>query len=341
MRTILLPRYGPPGNFVDRETDAPEPGAGDLVIRVGAAGINFADVLQRLGLYANAPKPPYVMGFEVAGVVAEVGADVRGFAPGDRAVAMLHGGGYAELARVPAMSAFRLPDSISDVEAAALPVNYLTAWFCLFEMGHLQRGDKVLIQGGAGGVGTAAIQLARAAGATIFATAGSAEKVAYLQAAGVHHAIDYTAGPFDDAVRKQAGKRGLDLVLDAVGGDTLRRGYELLAPLGRVVSYGLSDAVAGPRRNPWRIARAWWRTPRFGPLSLIERNVGVWGFHLALLRGREDRIAAAMGEIVRRVETGGLKPAIARTFPLNAGGAAEAHRFIHQRRNIGKVLLAR
>jgi NADPH:quinone reductase-like Zn-dependent oxidoreductase len=324
---------------VDRDAETPSAGGGDLVLRVRAAGINFADILQRLGFYANADKPPYVMGFEVAGDVVQVGAAVEGFAVGDRVVGMLRAGGYAELARVPAAAAFRLPDSISYAEAAASPVNYLTAWFCLFDMGQLKEGEKVLIQGGAGGVGTAAIQLASEAGATIFATAGSDEKVAYMKGAGVDHPINYRRAKFDDEVRERVGDRGLDLVLDAVGGDTLRRGYALLAPLGRLVSYGLSDAVAGPRRSLLQLARAWWKTPRFGPLSLIDRNVGVWGFHLALLPGREDRILAAMREILQRVEAGRLKPVIARTFPLTASGAADAHRFIHERRNIGKVLL--
>jgi len=340
MRSIVLKRYGPPENFVDREAQTPTGGDGDLLVRVRAAGINFADILQRLGFYANAPKPPYVMGFEVAGDVVKVGTGVRDFSVGDRAVGMLRGGGYAELACLPARTAFRLPDSVSNVEAAALPVNYLTAWFCLFDMGNLKRGEKVLIQGGAGGVGTAAIQLAREVGATIFATAGSDEKVAYLKDAGVDHPINYTKVKFDDQIRERIGKRGLDLVLDAVGGNTLRRGYELLAPLGRIVSYGLSDAVAGPHRSLLRAARAWLKTPRFNPLSLIGRNVGVWGFHLALLGGREDRVATAMSEIIKRVESGRLKPVIARTFPLTARGAADAHRFIHERRNIGKVLLA-
>ena len=339
MRCVRLPRHGPPDVFVDAEEDTPLAGPGELVVRVRAAGVNFADVLQRLGLYANAPKPPYVMGFEVAGEVERVGDGVEGFAVGDRAVGMLHGGGYAGYARLPSRAALRLPPSIPDVAAAALPVNYLTAWFCLFDMGALRSGEKVLIQGGAGGVGTAAIQLARQAGATIFATAGSEEKIEFLRRAGVEYPIRYDSVDFREPIRAVAGKRGLDLVLDGVGGETLRRGYELLAPLGRLVSYGLSDAVSGPRRSLLRIARAWWNTPRFHPLELIGRNVGVWGFHLALLRGREERIAAALHEIVSRVETGRIEPVIAATFPLTARGAADAHRFLHERRNIGKVLL--
>jgi NADPH:quinone reductase-like Zn-dependent oxidoreductase len=340
VKTIWLPRHGRPEIFVDRDADPPPAGSGGLVVRVRAAGVNFADILQRLGFYASAPRPPYVMGFEVAGDVVEVGAGVRGFSVGDRAVGMLSGGGYAEMARLDARAAVRIPDGLSYVQAAAVPVNYLTAWFCLFDMGHLVSGEKVLIQSGAGGVGTAAIQLAREAGAVVFATAGSAHKVAFLKQAGVDHAIDYNATRFDEEVRKVAGERSLDLVLDAVGGDTLRRGYDLLAPLGRVVSYGLSDAVAGPRRGLPRAVLAWLKTPRFNPLSLIGRNVGVWGFHLALLHGREARIAAAMGEIMTRIASGRLAPVIARTFPLDASGAAAAHHFIHERRNIGKVLLA-
>jgi NADPH:quinone reductase-like Zn-dependent oxidoreductase len=340
MRTIVLPKHGPPERFVDHDLDAPSPGKDDLILRVRAAGINFADILQRLGFYANATeKPPYTMGFEVAGDVEQIGPDVKNFSIGDRVVALIKSGGYAESARAPSASAFRIPDSMTYEQAAALPVNYLTAWFCLYDMGQLKPGDRVLIQGGAGGVGTAAIQLARETGATIFATASSDEKVAYLKQAGVDVPINYRQEQFDTVIRERIGKRGLDLVLDAVGGDTLRRGYKLLAPLGRLVSYGLSDAVAGPRRNLLQVARAWWKTPRFHPLSLIDRNVGVWGFHLALLHGREDRVAEAMREIVQRVEDGRLKPVIARTFPLTADGAADAHRFIHERRNIGKVLL--
>jgi NADPH:quinone reductase-like Zn-dependent oxidoreductase len=339
MRSIVLPKYGPPERFVERDVETPTAGSGDLVLRVRASGINFADILQRLGFYANADKPPYVMGFEVAGDVVQVGAGVEGFSEGDRVLGMLPAGGYAELARVQAGAAIRIPDSISYGQAAALPVNYLTAWFCLFDIGHLKRGETVLIQGGAGGVGTAAVQLAREVGATIFATAGSDDKIVFLKEAGVDYPINHNRVKFDVEIRQRIGARGLDLVLDAVGGDTLRRGYELLAPFGRVVSYGLSDAVAGARRNLLQVARAWWTTPRFNPLSLISRNVGVWGFHLALLSGREDRIAAAMREIVQRVDAGRLKPVIARTFPLTARGAADAHRFIHERRNIGKVLL--
>ena len=339
MRSIVLPKHGPPERFIERDDPPPTAGNDELVVRVRASGVNFADILQRLGFYANADKPPYVMGFEVAGDVTQVGAGVEGFSAGDRVVGMVRAGGYAELVRVPARAAFRIPDSLSYVQAAALPVNYLTAWFCLFDMGNLKSGENVLIQGGAGGVGTAAIQLARGVGATIFATAGSDEKVAYLKDAGVDYPINYREREFDAEVRERIGERGLDLVLDAVGGDTLRRGYELLAPFGRLVSYGLSDAVAGPRRNLLKVARAWWKTPRFNPLSLIDRNVGVWGFHLALLHGREDRIAATIREIVQRIETGRLKPVIAQTFPLTARGAANAHRFIHERRNIGKVVL--
>ena len=311
----------------------------ELRIRVAAAGVNFADILQRLGLYGSGPRPPYVPGFEVAGEVIEVGSNAGEHRVGDRVVAIVRNGGYASEAVASAVASRPIPAGIGDVEAAAMPVNFLTAWFCLFEMGHLRSGERVLVHGGAGGCGSAAIQLAREAGATVYATAGSPEKVEFLRRLRVDRAIDYRNEEFDAVVRDETGGDGVDLVLDAVGGRTLDRGYRILAPLGRIVSYGLSDAVTGERRNLPRALLALWRTPRFSPQDMIGRNVGVWGFHLARLRGREDRIAAAMVEILERLEDGRISPTVATTFPLTAEGAASAHRFIHERRNIGKVVL--
>lgn len=351
MRAIVLERRGGPEGLVERDVDLPEPGPDEVRIRVAASGINFADILQRLGLYGSGPKPPYVPGFEVAGEISALGEDIQkdqegaggervdGLAVGRRVVALTRFGGYAEEVCTRRSLVWPLPDSLTYQDGAALPVNYLTAWLCLHDMANLQPGERVLIQGGAGGVGTAAVQMALDAGATVFATAGSDDKVEFLGELGVHHPINYRAQRFDDEVRRIAGERELDVVLDAVGGETLQRGYRLLAPFGRLVSYGLSQAVSGERRNLLRALWAWWRTPSFGPLQLIGDNIGVFGFHLAHVQGREERVARAFGQILDRVTRGVLRPVIAETFPLTGAGVADAHRYIHARRNIGKVLL--
>ena len=280
MRAVRLPRYGPPEVFEELEAPMPEPGPAEVVVSTRAAGVNFADVLQRLGLYANAPRPPYVPGFEVAGEVAAVGEGVTDLAPGARVVAMVSGGGYAEAVRAPREQVWPLPEGVDFETAAAIPVNFLTAWICLFTMGHLRADETVLVHGGAGGVGTAAVQLARRRGARVLATAGSEAKLRWLLQHGVELALDYRQPDWDARVRERYGARPLDLVLDPVGGDTQRRSVRLLAPLGRLVSYGLAGAVAGPRRNLWRAWRAWRRTPRYHPVQMIGRNIGVFGFHL-------------------------------------------------------------
>lgn len=341
MKAIYIERTGPPEVLVERQVPAPEPGPDEVRIAVRASGVNFADLLQRLGLYGSAPKPPYIPGFEVAGEVEAAGADVERLEVGDRVVALTRFGGYAEQVCAAEDNALLLPPEIGFEEAAALPVNYLTAWICMITMGNLQEGERVLIHAAAGGVGTAAVQLARNIGAECFATAGSDEKVEFLRELGADHPINYNARDFVEEIHRTAGERPIDVILDGVGGRTLRRSYELLAPLGRLVSFGLSEAVVGPTRNFPRALLAWWRTPRFNPIDMIGRNTGVFGFHLAHLYGKHHVVAEAFAEIVRRVQAGELKPIIARTFPMSAGGAAAAHRYLHERRNIGKVLLVR
>ncbi len=339
MKAIQLPRYGPPDVFKEIDSPTPSAAAGEIVVRTVASGINFADLMQRLGLYGNAPKPPYVPGFEVAGDVIAVGEGVGHLRIGDRVVLMTQAGGYAEELAVAVDRVLPIPASIDYVEAAALPVNYLTAWMCLFTMGNLRPDETVLIHGGAGGVGTAAVQLARRHGATVIATAGSRPKIDYLQQAGVGLAVNYRDDDWDRQIRDRFGKRSVDLVLDPVGGEPMQRSYALLAPLGRLVAYGLSQAVAGSRRNLWHAWRALRRTPRFNPIDMTQRNTGVFGFHLGLLRGKEARVMEALQQILELVSSGEITPVIAETFPLTARGVADAHQYLHARKNIGKVLL--
>ena len=319
-----------------RDAPDPSPGPDEIRIRVRAAGINFADVLARLGLYPDAPKPPVVVGYEVAGQVDAVGRAVTGVSEGDRVVALTRFGGYSDTVVVPAAHAFHYPEEMSDSDAAAVPVNYLTAALALYRMAALNPGETVLVHNAGGGVGIAATQLARLRRATVIGTA-SPMKHAALRTFGVEHVIDYRNGNVPDEVRRITRGRGADVILDPIGGRSFTESYRLLAPLGRLVIFGLSAAAPGERRSLWRAFRAWVATPRFNPLSLMNRNRGVFGLHVGHLWNERPQIAPLMEMLVSELRAGRLKPVVSRTFALD--NAAEAHRFIQSRANIGKVVL--
>jgi NADPH:quinone reductase-like Zn-dependent oxidoreductase len=312
------------------------PGEGEIRIRVRAAGVNFADVLARLGLYPDAPKPPMVVGYEVAGFVDGVGTSVTGISDGDRVVALTRFGGYSNAVVVPGAQAFRVPDSLSDAEAAAVPVNYLTAALALYRMAALNVGETVLVHNAGGGVGVAATQLARLRRATVIGTA-SAFKHAALRTFGVDHVIDYRNADVADEVHKLTRGRGVDVILDPIGGRSFTSSYRMLAPLGRLVIFGLSAAAPGEHRSWWRAFKAWSATPRFNPLSMINRNRGVFGLHLGHLWEERRQLVALMDMLMSDLGAGRINPVVARTFSLDH--AADAHRFLQSRSNIGKVVL--
>jgi NADPH:quinone reductase-like Zn-dependent oxidoreductase len=336
MRQAVIPRHGPPDVFDIRESPDPQPGGGEIRIRVRAAGINFADVLARLGLYPDAPQPPVVVGYEVAGHIEGVGRDVTGFSDGDRVVALTRFGGYADTVVVPASQVFHFPDELSDAEAAAVPVTYVTAAMALYRMAALAPNETVLVHNAGGGVGLAATQLARLRRATVIGTA-SAFKHDALRRFGVEHAIDYRHADVAAEVRRITKGRGVDVILDPIGGRSFMTSYRMLAPLGRLVIFGLSSAAPFERRSTWRAFRAWMATPRFDPMSLINRNRGVFGLHVGHLWEERRQLATIMDMLVQELHAGRIVPVVARTFPLER--VADAHRFIQSRQNIGKVVL--
>ncbi len=338
-RAVMIEKLGSPRVLVEREVPLGDPGTGEVHVRVEAAGVNFADLMMRMGLYGTVPPRPFSPGFEVAGRIVRTGAEVRDRRPGDRVVALMRYGGYARDVIVPADHLFDWPGELSAAEAAALPVVFLTAWVCLFRAGAARPGETVLVLGAAGGVGTAAVQLARAHGLRVFGTAGSRPKRTFVeQRLGAEACFD-GRGDWERQVRDAVGEGGLDLALDPVGGEATRACRRLLGPLGRLVFYGLSQAAPGRRRNWLRVARAWLRTPRIHPLDLVEPNLGVHGVHLLHLGRREDVLREGYAEMLPGFASGALVPVLDRTFPLTAAGAAEAHAFVHARRNIGKVVL--
>ncbi|HJZ76935.1 MAG TPA: zinc-binding dehydrogenase [Vicinamibacterales bacterium] len=333
---MVIPRYGPPDVLGTREQPDLKAGDGQIRIAVQTAGVNFADVLARLGLYPDAPKPPAVVGYEVCGIVDQTGAGVTTPRVGDRVIALTRFGGYADQVVVPASFAFPVPAAIDAATAAAIPVNYVTALIALYRMANITTGETVLVHGAGGGVGIAATQLAKLRGATVVGTASAAKHDA-IRAFGVDHAIDYRNTDVVAEVRRLTNDRGVDVVLDPIGGRSFASSYRMLAPLGRMVAYGVSSVATGERRNLWRALTTIVTMPRFNPLSLMDRNRGVFGLNLGHLWSERERLAEAMTLLIDEVAAGRLRPIVARTFPLDR--AADAHRFIQSRSNIGKVVL--
>jgi NADPH:quinone reductase-like Zn-dependent oxidoreductase len=336
MQQAVITRHGTPDVFALRPSPDPSPGDGEVRIRVQAIGVNFADLLARLGFYPGAPTPPFVPGYEVSGVIDARGPGVTGLHEGQRVLALTPFGGYSDVVVVKGTQVFGLPDELSHTDAAAIPVNYLTALLALYKLANLAAGETVLVHGAGGGVGIAATQLARLRQARIIGTA-SARKHDALRTFGVDEAIDYTTADVFREVRRLTNGRGADVILDPIGGASFATSYRLLAPLGRLVMYGVSAIAPGERRSRWHALREVWRMPRFKPLSLINGNRAVFGLHLGRLWAERGQLAAAMELLLSEVSAGRIRPVVARTFPL--AQAAEAHRYLHARQNIGKVIL--
>jgi NADPH:quinone reductase-like Zn-dependent oxidoreductase len=336
MRQAVITRRGGPDVLQIRDAPDPTPGPGDVRIAVHAAGVNFADVMARLGLYPDAPPLPAVVGYEVAGVVDAVGAGVTGLRPGDRVLALTRFGGYASAVVVSAAQTFATPASLTDVEAAAVPVNYLTAFIALYRLANVGIGETVLVYGAGGGVGIAATQLSKLRNATVIGTA-STSKIDTIRALGVDHAVDHRREDVAAEVRRLTSDRGVDVILDPIGGRQFAVSYNLLAPLGRLVIYGVSSLASGERRSLWRTARTLLAMPAFRPLSLMNHNRAVLGLNLGHLWSEARQLRAAADSILQEFAAGRLRPVVAATFPLERAG--DAHRYLQSRANIGKVVL--
>ena len=341
MRQVWIPKTGGPDVLEVREAPDPAPGPGEVLVAVEAAGVNFADVMARQGLYPDAPPLPAVVGYEVGGSVAAVGAGVTAVAPGDRVFALTRFGGYASLVVVPEAGVFRRPEGMSAEAGAAIPVNYLTAFQMMVVMGSVRpAGDlgyrmRVLVHCASGGVGTACADLGRVYGAELFGTA-SPDKHAYVRERGYDHAIDYRNRDFVAEVHRLTDGRGVDLVLDAVGGKHWGRSLDALARSGRLVVYGASSAAGEGKLGLAKMALGipWIRTT---PLALMNANAGVLGVNLGHLWGEPARVAAWMGRILDLYRDGKVRPHLDRTFSFEA--AADAHRHLEGRSNVGKTLL--
>jgi len=341
MKAVVLTGTG--GYDVLQVQERPDPpiGAGEIRIAVKAAGINFADTMARVGLYPDAPKPPCVLGYEVAGEVESVGEGVSEFQVGDRVVGGTRFGGQAELVTVPAEQAFALPAGLSFEQGAAIPVNYGTAYAALILMGSLRKGDRVLIHAAAGGVGISATQIARNAGAEIFGTASPSKHEA-IRAQGVDHPIDYRSQDFETETMRITGGEGVDLVIDALGPTSFRKDYRLLRSGGRIVMYGLSEGTTEGKRNIAAMLKSlvsmpsatmpWWKS-----LLIMNENKGVFGLNMLKWWDAEGSLDRVLDPLTEDLEAGKLEPVVAEAFPFERAG--DAHKFIAERRNVGKVVL--
>ncbi|ADI15865.1 Alcohol dehydrogenase zinc-binding domain protein [Truepera radiovictrix DSM 17093] len=325
MRAVQIRRTGGPDVLELTELPVPEPRSGEVLLKVEAAGVNFADIMVVAGTYLTPTQTPLVPGLEVAGRVVALGPDVQGVAVGRRVAALVGRGGFAEFVRAPAASLVPVPEAWSAKEAAAFPVSFFTAYGALKALGRAQAGERVLVQAAGGALGTATVQLAKALGLEVIGAASSDQKLELARRLGADHTVlAERDAPFERVlagVREATGGRGVDLICEITGGEDFERNLELLAPYGRILVIG---AASG-------------RMPTLNPLRLMYKNqavIGVWLSELAKDAAVMGEASAFLGDLLA---AGRVKPVVGRTFPLEA--AADAFRWIQSRHNQGKVLL--
>ncbi len=323
MKAVEITQPGGPEVLV--QTDRPDPiaGAGEVLIEVKAAGVNRPDVVQRLGLYPPPPGASDIPGLEVAGVVSAVGEGVASVSAGDKVCALVPGGGYAKLCVAPAETCIAMPDGLSFVEAAAIPETYFTVWSNVFDRAGLKEDETILVHGGSSGIGSTAIQLAKAFGATVVTTAGSAEKAEFCRSLGADLAINYRETDFEEAISEFTGGAGVNVVLDMVGGDYIQKNINCLAPDGRQVSIAF---LKGPAVEVNMMQVMLKRLVLTGSTLRPRDNV----FKGAIARSLQDHVWPLL-------EAGSIKPIIDTVLPLEK--AAEAHKLMESSQHMGKIVL--
>jgi NADPH:quinone reductase-like Zn-dependent oxidoreductase len=336
MKAITLIRTGKAEMaFEMREFPVPEPGAGQLLIRTEASGLNFADVIARHGKYRDAPPIPAILGYEVVGTVEAFGKDAIGFRKGDRVVAFTRFGGYAEYALSDFRAAVRIPADMHPGIAASLATQYCTAWFCSEEMIKLHSCDKVLVQAAAGGVGTALTQLCKRKGCIVFGTGGSEEKLNYIRSNGADHAINYLEQDFVPAIRNISPK-GLDVVFDSAGGKTFRKGNSLLGAGGRIIGYGAAEQLE--KKTIFGNLRLLFDFGFTNPVFLLMQSKSILGVNmLRVADERPEVLQRCMQAVVGLAVNGEIKPHTGGVFP--ATDMAKAHAFLESRKSTGKIIV--
>lgn len=336
MRAYVLERHGGPEVLHVREVSAPMPGPGEVRVRVEAIGVNYAEILSRKGLYGWAPPMPYTPGMEATGTIDILGAGVDHRATGERVIVGAQHGAYAEQIVVPERQALPAITGFSTEENAAIAVNYLTAWVALMEMARLRPSDRVLVTAAAGGVGTAAVQIATRFGSRTVGLAGSDAKLDAIRRLGAESAVNYRRADFEERLRSAAGPDRFDVVLELVGGEVFRAVWPVLAPFGRVVVAGFAS-LALQRWNPLSWLRTWRDLPKADIRSLAPGSHGLLSTHVGYLLSDPPRLARVWAALMAFVTARGIRPLVGATFSFEE--MAEAHRLMESRESVGKIVV--
>jgi synaptic vesicle membrane protein VAT-1 len=336
MKQVFIIGHGGPEKLRLRESPDPSPAAGEVRIRVKASGVNFADILARQGLYPDSPKVPCVVGYEVSGTADAVGPGSDQSWVGRDVFALTRFGGYSDVVVVTEKQIFEKPASLSHEQAAAIPVNYLTAWQLLVVMGSLKPEETVLIHNAGGGVGLAAIDIARHIGATIYGTA-SGGKHAFLKQRGLHEAIDYRTKDWAIELKRLTRGKGVALITDPLGGNHWKKSFSALRSTGRLGMFGVSVATMSKLFGPLRLLPVALGMPLFHPIPLMNRNRSAFGVNLGHMWHESGMIEAWMQILLKGFADGWVRPHVDKTFPLAQAG--EAQTYMEERKNTGKVVL--
>ena len=336
MKAYTLTKHGKPSVLKITEIPDPNPNAGEIRIRIKRIGINYAEILSRKGMYGWAPKLPYILGMEAFGEIDALGENVSHRQIGEHVIVGTQYGSYAEKILVKEQQALPVIESFSPEENAAFAVNYLTAWVSLFGMARLRSTDSVLIQAAAGGVGTAAVQLAKLFGCTVYGTAGNDEKIELLSDLNIDGAINYQTQDFENEMNKLTKGKGVDVILEVVGGEVYKKSLRLLSPLGRIIVVGFAS-MNMQKWNPLSWLRTWRDMPKATIMKMAEKSYGVMATHLGYLLPNEKQLQHTWNELCAFMETHDIKPVVGHTFDFDE--IAKAHELMESRKSQGKIVI--
>lgn len=334
MKAYLLTKSGSPESLKIHNVPEPEAKSGQVKIKVKYIGINYAEILSRQGKYGWAPKRPYIPGMEGVGEVVAVGEGVSKCKPGDNVIFGAQNGSYGEYIVADQHLVIPLLPNLSEEENAAFLVNFLTAWVGLVKLGRIEKEDRVLIQVAAGGVGSAAVQIAKAYGATVFGTVGSDHKIELLNRLGVDHPINYRKNDFYKLIRDTG--NGIDLILEVVGGDVFKKSLALLNPFGRMVVIGYASNPLN-KWNPLTWYKAWKNAPKVGIMDMVKRSYAIMGSHIGYLSANAEIAKEIITEAAGFVASHNLKPIVGKLFDFDK--LPEAHAWMESRQSTGKILV--
>ena len=336
MKSVILTKYGAPEVLTVKKLENIQPKSNEVRVKVHYAGINFAEIMARMKLYPGGPKPGSILGGEVSGIIDKIGEGVEGLNIGEKVMGLSPNGSYSSQVCIDSDAVIKLPDNFQLDEAAAFPIVYITAYMMMFDLGNLQDGDTFLIHGAGGGVGTAAIQLAKTKNVKIIGTSSS-WKHEKLREMGVDKCIDYNTDDTEKEIMNFTNGKGVDLIIDPIGAKNWKTSYKVLAKMGKLIIYGDQNLVKGDKLRPLVAMKEMYSMPKYKPMDLMANNKAVMGYHLGRFKGYEWKVKRSIDNLVKLVNDYDLHPVIDSKFLYTE--AAKAHRYIQSRKNFGKVLL--